>query len=142
METCVVGCKLPHGLNLDLVLAKDADGKPTKAQRILLKGKNSAHIVGGYGLTHNVPKEPFERWLVENSARPFVKNGSVFMQDSEKNAKAAARERRAERTGFESIDPTSKTDPRVRGLEHDKDSLKVLGEQRAKNPDRNRQIVE
>src|SRR5262245_15898253 len=108
METCVVGCKLPHGLNLDLILKKGADGQPDETQRILLKGKNASHIVGGYGLTQNVPKEAFEQWLKDNARRKFVRNGSVFMEVSEQRARSAAKERRGEKTGLEAIDPLAK----------------------------------
>jgi len=143
METCVVGCKLPHGLNLDLVVAADSDGKATRTQRILLKGKNASHIIGGYGLTQNVPKEPFERWLKENSQRPFVRNGSVFMESNNERARKAASERRTEKTGLEAIDPL---DDKARAVEPEGDDAqkakRKLLQQRAENPDRNRQIVE
>ncbi len=141
METCVVGCKLPHGLNLDLVLKADADGKAVETQRILLKGKNSSHIIGGYGLTQGVPKEAFERWLAENQKRAFVRNGSVFMESNKERARKAADERRDERTGLEAIDPLKAVGVEPEGDDEKKARAK-LRQQQAENPDRNRQIVE
>lgn len=143
-ETCVVGCKLPHGLNLDLEI-RPGDKKKKVApvtQRIKLNGANSSHIIGGYGLTQAVPKALFLAWLTKNSALPFVRNGSVFMETSETRARDAARERRGEKTGMEPIDPLDRKNGKTAGLNLDDDALKALHQARAANPDRNRQVVE
>lgn len=137
METCIVGCKLPHGLNIELAAQPGEEPK-----RIKLKGANAARIVGGYGLTTLVPKEAFETWLKENATRPFIKNGSVFMETSAARADSVAKERRAERTGLEAIDPADKKDGRGRALSQDSETLRQLREQQAKNPDRNRQVID
>lgn len=129
METCIVGCKLPHGLKINL---------PGVDKPVTLKGRNSSRIIGGYGLTPGVPKEAFTEWLVSHSWAEYVKNGSVFMEDNEKRARDKAKEMRTERTGMEPIDPL-KGRP---GLVVEDVDKKKLAEARAANPDRNRSIDE
>jgi hypothetical protein len=126
METCVVGCKLPNGLQINLA---GVNG-PT-----ILKGNNATRIVGGYGLTAGVPKEAMQAWLLDHADMPAVRHKLVFIQDDTKRAESAAKEMRKERTGLEPLDPlASKTiTPAERA---------VLLKQRADNPSRNRQIVE
>lgn len=129
MDTVTVGCKLPHGLKIDLA------GVP---KPVTLAGGNSARIIGGYGMTPGVPKEAFVKWLADHSTTPYVINGAVFMVDSgdKKSAIAQAKEKRDERTGFEPIDPAKSPG----GLAPE--DAKVLAKQRAENPDRNRQVDE
>ncbi len=127
METCIVGCKLPHGLKIDLA------GVP---QAVTLKGANAARILGGFGLTPGVPKEAMLKWLADHETLAYVRNGSVYVVDSKRDAVAASKERRNELTGFEPIDP--KKMPGGLSVE----DAKVLDRQRAGNPDRNRQFDE
>lgn len=142
METCVVGCKLPHGLNVDLLVKKGdrKRGIPDETQRIPLKGANSARVLGGFGITAGVPKAAFEAWLLSKSRMAFVRNGSVFMVKDEASARDAARERKNERTGFEGIDPLKAT-VAPEG-DDDAKARRKLREQQAQNPDRNRSIDE
>lgn len=139
-ETIVVGCKLPHGLRVDLVLS-DAGN----IQQFKLNGANASRIVGGYGLTTGVPREPFERWIKDHAQLPYVRNGSIFIEGNQKRAEDVAKERRSDvKTGLEAIDPLAKKDVRNRHLvEHvDGPAERAYREQVAKNPDRNRQQVE
>ena len=131
--TCVVGCKLPHGLSITL---EDADGNPV--QTIELKGSNASRIVGGHGLTNGVPKDLFEAWLKKNHALQFVRNGLVFMHDNAKSAESIAKERRNTRSGLEPIDPTAPNS----GVKMDANETAKFRRQQAENPERNRQQVE
>lgn len=128
MNTCVVGCKLPHGLSITL-----ADG-----QTIELKGANASRIVGGHGLTPGVPAELFQKWLKENRALQFVRSGLIFMHTDVASANDMAKERTATRTGLEPIDPTQSKN----GVIMDKAAVANFRKQQAENPDRNRQIRE
>jgi len=142
METCVVGCKLPHGLDIDLDVKKDERGIMTDSKRLTLKGANSSRIMGGYGITRGVPKESFATWLAEHARAPFVINGAVFMVNDDASARDRAKEG-GDATGLEQIDPLKKsaklgTDK----LEMGDDEKKALAEARASNPLRPRQIDE
>lgn len=130
-QQCIVGCKLPNGLILQL---------PGHDKPVTLKGANSSRVLGGYGTT-SVDKEAFEKWLKDVGHKfDFVKNGSVFVVDNMKDARAVAKERRAERTGFEPLDPLKAT---VAPIGDDpKAAVRALEKQRAENPDRNRTIDE
>jgi hypothetical protein len=94
MQTVTVGCKLPHGLHLDL------NGK-----RVTLAGANSSSIVGGHGITENVDKEFFDRWMALHKVSAAVKNGLIFSHEKTGNVKAEAEEKKKNKTGFEGLDP-------------------------------------
>ena len=96
--TVTVGCKLPHGLILDLA----EPGQPER--RVVIAGKNRARIIGGYGLTPGVPKDFWDEWLAKHQALSFVKQGLVFAHKTEASAVAEAKEKSELRTGFEEID--------------------------------------
>lgn len=132
--TCVVGCKLPHGLKLEL---RNESGV---VQAHTLKGANDTRIVGGYGLTDGIPTSFMTTWLERNAKHPAVVNGAIFMHDSVRGAESCAREFRELRTGIEAIDPIA--DARAKGLEIDKDAAAKYRKQQAENPHRNRQRVE
>lgn len=133
METCIVGCKLPHGLIVDLNPTYDDKGRIKTSDRLTLKGANSAIVMGGFGVTQGVPREAFQAWVVEHKASPYVMNGSVFVVTTEASARAQATEKRTERTGFEQIDPAKKS-ALTAGLDMDPAALKALAQQRAENP--------
>lgn len=132
--TCIVGCKLPHGLHMQI---KAKDGT---MQEHVLKGNNAARIIGGYGLTDDVPIEFMMEWLKRNARHPAVMNGSVFMHDSVAGATARAREGREIRTGAEPVDPIAHA--KKFKLEPDAEAVKAYEAQKRDNPVRNRQIVE
>jgi hypothetical protein len=103
-----VCCKLPHGLHLDL----QQPGKPKV--RITLKGHNSARVVGGYGITEQVPKEHFDEWMKQNRNHPAVTGNLIFAMNNTASAESKAREYAEHRHGMEPInssDPAS--DPRL-----------------------------
>lgn len=132
--TCVIGCKLPHGLVCELTNSNK------ETIRYTLKGANSARIIGGYGLTEGVPRDFFEQWLRKNSKHPAVVQGSVFMHTSTASAIDHAKDNRKVLTGLEPINPL--VEASRRGLEMDDEDKRAYLKQVAENPDRNRQIVE
>lgn len=110
--TVIVGCKLPHGLHLDL------DGN-----RVTLNGSNSAQIIGGHGITEGVDKEFFERWLKVFKDSPMVKGGFIFAHEKAANTAAEANDKQENKNGFEGLNP-EKPAP---GIEPDKEAMKQPG---------------
>lgn len=99
-DTVTVGCKLPHGLHLDLY---NPDG--TVQARETVVGLNATEIVGGHGITMGVPKDHFERWMSLNKNHAAVKNGLIFAHERAQNVIAEAQEKRENVSGFEGLDP-------------------------------------
>jgi hypothetical protein len=132
----IVGCKLPNGLHLDL---KDKSGE---VRRVTINGANSARIVGGYGLTHDVDAEFMTDWFKRNHKHPAVLNRSIFIHAEEASARAIAKEQAEVTTGLQAIDPVKAGMLNNENDEVDKKELKKFREMQAKNPDRNRQIEE
>ncbi len=110
-ETVLVGCKLPHGIYLDLY-----DGMNLRA-RVKLPGImtfkiptdpprkfQNPEVVLGHTMTA-VPRKHWEEWLEKNKRHPSVVNGFVYAAKNETEAKAVAREHERETTGFEQVDP-------------------------------------
>lgn len=89
-----VGCKLPHGIHMDL------GGK-----RVTLNGTNTSNVIGGYGLTENVDKEFFDKWLATHKESPMVKNDLIFAHEKTSNVAAQAKDNAENKNGFEPIDP-------------------------------------
>lgn len=134
-KTVTVGCKLPHGLILEL---KNNDGDPV---RYTLKGANSSRIVGGHGLTEGIDAEFMSQWFKRHARHPAVVNNMIFLHSNPKAAASIAKERRDLVTGFEAIDPLKKGMMEDEKGEVDKGALKKYEQQKAENPDRNRQQV-
>ncbi len=132
-----VGCKLPTGLHLDL---KAKDGVPA---RVTLKGANAARIIGGYGLTEQVPAEFITEWLKQNAKHPAVINKHIFIHSETASAESIAKEHRELKTGLEPIDPIANGMLKgANGQPTDPEALKAYNQQRATNPARNQQQVE
>jgi len=138
METVVVGCKLPHGLQIDLPISG-------AIERIHLRGNNDARIIGGYGLTPNVPADAFKQWLLNHKDFKYVRKGMVFIESDMARARSRAKEMRNEaKTGMEPLNPFAASHKLSHGLDaaDQAKSRREYDAQRANNPDRNRQIVE
>lgn len=134
--TCIVGCKLPHGIILEL--KTDAG----IVVRHTLKGMNHRRIVGGYGLTEGIPTDFMMEWLKRNERHPAVANGSIFMHTDGRSAESRAKDGRLIRTGIEPIDPLdTKTQSRFK-IAMDKAGEQAYRKQLAENPVRDRQHVE
>lgn len=101
-----VGCKLPHGLKLDLELP----GKPKV--RHILKGTNSSSVIGGFGLTE-VPEDFWNEWVKRNKDLEAVKKLLVWSYPSREGARSKALEMAELRHGVEPINPNDKKDKRI-----------------------------
>jgi len=102
-KICTVGCKLPNGFTMELGTFGTEDYKSFK-----LHGINSAKIIGGYGITENVPEEMFDRWLEKMKDFKMIRRGLIFKQTGkldEASAAALGREMAKEKTGLEPKDP-------------------------------------
>ena len=95
MPQITVGCKLPHGLEIRV-------GDKTQ----VLKGTNSALVIGGHGITDGVDKDLFDAWLAANKDAAAVINGLIFAHGKTESAKAEAAEKAANKNGFEGLNPT------------------------------------
>ena len=116
MATVTVGCRLPHGLVLEV---KDSSGNPVF---VTLAGKNAD--MGGYlyltpvmcGYTE-VDEDYMNAWLDEFKDSAMVKSGAVFIQKNQSSAKAQNKELQNEKTGF---DPLPKSKEGVETLQDSK----------------------
>lgn len=115
MATVTIGCKLPHGLHLDV------DGT-----RVTLLGTNAANVIGGYGITEGVDESFFKKWLAQNKDSAAVKNELVFAHEKPDNTKAQAKANAKNRNGFEGVDP-NKPAPGVEPTDETKKELAKAG---------------
>ena len=93
-STCVVGCKLPAGLVIR------GAGKQWR-----VKGCNDSMIIGGFGLTYDVPSEIWNDFAKNHAKSKMIRNGVVFAVNDGRSANSAAKEREKQRTGMERLDP-------------------------------------
>jgi hypothetical protein len=107
-NTLSVGCKLPHGIHLDIRVL----GQPTR--RVTLKGTNSLNTglirvatIGGYAVTEDVPKEFFEEWMKRNAEHPAVKNNLIFAHGQLASVRSMGDELEDQETGLEPINPNA-----------------------------------
>lgn len=109
-QTVTVGCKLPHGLILQLrESSKTNEGVISNfiGEPVIVAGANSAAVIGGHGITPDVDKEFFDKWLDQNKAAPFVTKKLIFAHEKEGSVKAQATEQATNPTGFEGVDPSN-----------------------------------
>lgn len=139
-DVVYVGCKLPHGLVLELVQpGKDWNPMP-RGDRVTLKGANNVRDPGLMGGSQ--PEHPFsltavnrsfwEQWLKANSELAFVKNGQIFAVDergtasnAKSRAKDMAKERMPLKTGLEALNPA--VDDRGRSKDDRLKSVAIKG---------------
>jgi hypothetical protein len=132
IDTVTVACKLPTGLIaticepatiMDAPQGKTAIAGAVK-QEILFAGPGPQRrlesggsvlgehplVVGGFGLTPNVPKAFWDEWVEQNKSYGPLKSGFIFALGGD-GARREALNRRDHKSGFEPIDtPTSKKD--------------------------------
>ncbi|MEX3614242.1 MAG: hypothetical protein VB141_10935 [Burkholderia gladioli] len=93
MATVSVGCKLPHGLIIQI-----PGSKP-----IRLNGANSSILAHGHGVTDGVDKSFFEKWKELYKDFLPLKQGLIFSHDRADAVAAEASEKVKNRTGFEGL---------------------------------------
>ena len=99
-DTVTIGCKMPHGLILDMT----EPGKPSA--KFVVRGNNSARLIGGFGITEGVPRDFWNAWLSRNKEMVFVKKGLIFAYGKSADVEAKATEKAAMPHGFEPmLDP-------------------------------------
>lgn len=117
--TVSVGCKLPHGLHLQVFTPGKAasNGVPEQpakpiGKRVTIKGANANFSdtiltipAGSFGITENVDKDFMERWLKDNRDMEAVKNGQIFIHDKTVTVAAEGKAKREQVTGFEGLNP-------------------------------------
>lgn len=137
--TVYVGCRLPHGLLLQLTKAYEQKenvlgggvrtftihrrvGEKIKLNGIALgKGERPRFTLANGAAITKVPADFWAQWLEQNADSDVVKNQLVFAQSSEDSTRANARELKKEKTGFEPINPSVDSkgraiDPRMKGV--------------------------
>jgi len=106
-KTVVIGCKLPHGLILELPM--------DTTKKVTLNGRKKALIVGAdYAMT-DVDSDFWDTWLALNGEFPAVKSGAIFVAKNATDAAAIATETADVKTGFEPMRKDGQ-DPRARGV--------------------------
>lgn len=88
----VIGCKLPNGLVIR------GAGK-----QVRLNGTRSQVIIGGFGITRDVPADVWEDFEKVHAQSNVIKNGVVFAVADDASAKSASEERSKVKTGFERL---------------------------------------
>lgn len=127
-NTVTVGCKIPNGLILqNHVLVDGTEPIFGGGQRMIKVGQpvgNPIHVkgpsrmpgsdpdakrvIGGYGMTFNVPREDFEQWMKDNAALDIVKQRMIFACDNVDRAQDQARDQKTVRSGLEPLDVSSR----------------------------------
>lgn len=92
MTTVVIGCKLPNGIFMQV-------GEKSH----VINGFNKSNVVGGHGITEDVPKELWELWLRANKDRDLVKNGFIFAHEKERDTKSEAVEKKNNKSNTEPL---------------------------------------
>jgi hypothetical protein len=98
---------------------------------------DAKRVIGGYGLTFNVPRDEFERWLEDNKHTDVVKNRHVFCHENVDHVEGQARELKLVRSGLEPLNTESRDasgkykDPRMpnkmRKFNPDDDTVDIRG---------------
>jgi hypothetical protein len=74
-------------------------------------------IVGGYALTHEIPKAFWVEWYEQNEKADYVVNGMIFAHTEDASTVAHAKEMEGEKSNLERLDPQNLP----KGLETDTD---------------------
>jgi hypothetical protein len=78
-------------------------------------GDAIAPVVGGYAITHGVPKDLWDKWLADNKDSAMVKNGVIFAHEKSSYGDGLATEQKGIRTGMEPL--SQGKDSRARGFD-------------------------
>lgn len=96
--TVFVGCKLPHGIRLEI--------SANPFNFVDINGLNRATIIGAEYATTEVDAEFWVQWLAENKDFPVLTAGALFAANDLSSLAAKAREVSKEITGFEPMPQT------------------------------------
>jgi hypothetical protein len=125
-----VYCKHPHGLILRVgkfvkrteaaaLHAREVEewqqlGSFTVAGPARRIGEDAkAPVIGGYAITHGVPKDLWDEWLKANKDTAMVLNKVIFAHEKSSYGDGQATEQKTIRTGLEPL--SQGKDPRARG---------------------------
>lgn len=143
-RTVTVACKLPNGITMQLFdwvdVPQPGPGgirmvkeSVRVGQRYIINGNRFPYgkmpdfaitdAYNGYGLTPNIPKEFWDKWLEQNKDADYVKNKLIFAHERQIDAIAEANENRKRRSGLEPIDPAK---PPLRQVGTDEQTAKTL----------------
>ena len=84
-------------------------------RRVTLKGSNSSRVVGGFGITEQVPQAFFDEWSAKNKELPALQNGLIFAMGKFDSVADKAEEMSGMKNGLEALDP-SKVDKDIETL--------------------------
>jgi len=104
-----VYCKLPHGIRYTLANGDEVrligalGDERSPLQTAGMPGRDS---VAGFGVTRNVDPSAWEEIVKTHGKSLAHVNGLIFAHESEKSGVSEAKEKKAEPTGFEPIDPS------------------------------------
>lgn len=108
-EKVIVGCKLPHGIYLDL---HDSGNNLTAREKLpgiaSFTLPNSDRKFKNPDLTNGATLTPIDKdhwlaWLKIHHDHPAVKNGAIFVANKPEEAARAATERNGQDFGFEKL---------------------------------------
>lgn len=125
--TVWVGCKLPHGHEIQLereISSRDANGKDVvlnvpDGEPVVLAGANAdrkrtdPNDMSSYGITE-VDADLMNHWMDTHKAFPAVVKGLIFIAPTEADAEDEAADREKVITGVEGLDISGR-DPRIGG---------------------------
>jgi|HubBroStandDraft_1064217.scaffolds.fasta_scaffold66269_2 hypothetical protein len=107
-EQVMVGCKLPHGLTIQLNRKTVNDEGKTIWQpfgkKVTLAGRNASQIVGGFGMT-SVDADFWDAWVEQNPTFRALENGLLFAEPRRDRAMDRAIDQKEAKSGSEPIDP-------------------------------------
>lgn len=118
----IIGCKLPHGVLLEM--GDREDDEAYRSHRII--GVLHAHpseLFEGAAITRNIPTDFWEAWMKTHSKLSFVKREFIFASAALEDVQAWAFEQAKRVVGLEGVDPFAPP----KGIEIDKKSLLLVG---------------
>lgn len=107
--TVTVYCKLPHGIRYNLPdgdVLRIVGALGADRSKLLVSTAAGPDSFAGFGVTPNVSAEAWA-WVTEKYGKDAAhRNGMIFAHEKAKDGQAEAKEKTAEKTGFEPIDPS------------------------------------
>lgn len=99
MSNVIIGLKMPNGL----LISAEVEGKTVEHK---LKGWNQTQIIGGHGITHEVPKALWDAYREQNKNSKLVRNGLIFAHGKESDVKSEAEEKKGTQSKLERLAQT------------------------------------